>query len=692
MPSAILFVEWLAVRAAARLFRASDAAGDLIHAAAVFLLLSAAAMPIVKSVAALPGLAVMGIGFALGGAATAAYWRLAAVRAVVSILSPIALLSPGWFLFLSPASRFLVRWSPPRALTVRVGNPAPVVIVIFDEFSGISLMDRDRRIDRGRFPNLAALADDGVWFRNATTVSGETESAIPAVLTGNRPAPGVSEPCAAEYPNSLFTLLGKSHRVTAVEPLSSLCPDDLCGRPATQMPWLRRVRSYLIDAAVLECAILLPAEGPLAGPHVAGRFGCFLDQDGDAAWDDFRVRRREAFDAFLAKIRPEKRPALYFAHAVLPHQPWIYLPSGKEYLPMPLPRQLDRNTWVADGAIGWLRATECWTADPWAVAQARQRYLLQIAMVDRLVGRLIRRLKETGLYDRSLIVVTADHGVCFLPGQSLRSVGKATCPEIMPVPLVMKLPGGPRGVVSDRNVESIDILPTIAQALQVELPWKTEGGSALDPSLPERPRKEILVTGGTQPPLRWEAAFPEKDAALQRMLAGMGSGARQFRADQPARRTARPPVERLPHGGRAGWAGRTDRGRRPRAARSVRAASAVSSRGKAAGPFVAAPPGVRGRGRQRRRPRRDANVFHRRPGRLFHRHAAAGRPAARKKRRAVFRRFRPGRCDDPLAAGRGPLGDYLKTTSHRRGRRGTQGIRPSIHVLCVLCGEFRDNF
>ena len=36
-------------------------------------------------------------------------------------------------------------------------------MVIFDEFSGISLMDRDRRIDRGRFPNLAALADDGVW-------------------------------------------------------------------------------------------------------------------------------------------------------------------------------------------------------------------------------------------------------------------------------------------------------------------------------------------------------------------------------------------------------------------------------------------------------------------------------------------------------------------------------------------------
>ena len=61
----------------------------------------------------------------MGGTATAAYWRLAAVRAVVSILSPIALLSPGRrFLFLSPASRFLGRALVAAAgMAVHVGNP-----------------------------------------------------------------------------------------------------------------------------------------------------------------------------------------------------------------------------------------------------------------------------------------------------------------------------------------------------------------------------------------------------------------------------------------------------------------------------------------------------------------------------------------------------------------------------------------
>ena len=55
--------------------------------------------------------------------------------------------------------------------------------------------------------------------------------------------------------------------------------------------------------------------------------------------------------------------------------------------------------------------------DPWAVVQAQQRYLLQAAMVNRILGRLIDRLRQAGLYERSLIIVTADHGMSFVPGE-----------------------------------------------------------------------------------------------------------------------------------------------------------------------------------------------------------------------------------------------------------------------------------
>ena len=326
----------------------------------------------------------------VGGAATAAYWRLAAVRAVVSILSPIALLSPGWFLFLSPASRFLVRWSPPRALAVRVGNPAPAVMVIFDEFSGISLMDRDRRIDRGRFPNLAVLADDGVWFRNATTVSGETESAIPAVLTGNRPAPGASRALRGRVSLQPVHPVGQEpsgDRGGAADVALSGRPL----RPPGDADALAAASAVVSDRRRRPgVAILLPAEGPLAGPHVAGRWGCFLNQerrrlgrsDGPSPRGLRRIPREDS---------PGETAALYFAHAVLPHKPSDLSSLGQgvsTHAPAAAtrPQRVGRRR-----AIGWLRATECWTTDPWAVAQARQRYLLQIAMVDRLVGRLVQR-------------------------------------------------------------------------------------------------------------------------------------------------------------------------------------------------------------------------------------------------------------------------------------------------------------
>ena len=82
------------------------------------------------------------------------------------------------------------------------------------------------------------------------------------------------------------------------------------------------------------------------------------------------------------------------------------------------------------------------------------------------------------MFDRSLIVVTADHGVSFVPGQPFRGICQEIYPETLSVPLFVKLPGQHEGRASDRNVEAIDILPTIADVLKIRLPWETRGSSA----------------------------------------------------------------------------------------------------------------------------------------------------------------------------------------------------------------------
>jgi hypothetical protein len=106
-------------------------------------------------------------------------------------------------------------------------------------------------------------------------------------------------------------------------------------------------------------------------------------------------------------------------------------------------------------------------------------------------------LKKIDLYDRSLIVVTADHGASFKPGDFFRTVSSTNYPDIIHVPLFMKLPGKSSIAIIDKNVESIDILPTIAEALDIELKFQTDGKSALQewqsPRVNKRVHKSVFA-------------------------------------------------------------------------------------------------------------------------------------------------------------------------------------------------------
>ena len=98
---------------------------------------------------------------------------------------------------------------------------------------------------------------------------------------------------------------------------------------------------------------------------------------------------------------------------------------------------------------------------------------------DRFFGR-------SALLDRALLIVTADHGVAFTAGAPGRAPAPESYPEILFVPLFVKLPGQSRGAVSDVNAQAQDVLPTIAEALGVEIPWEIHGRPlhSLSPAAP----------------------------------------------------------------------------------------------------------------------------------------------------------------------------------------------------------------
>ena len=73
--------------------------------------------------------------------------------------------------------------------------------------------------------------------------------------------------------------------------------------------------------------------------------------------------------------------------------------------------------------------------------QSWQRHLLQAGAADKLVGEVIDRLKETGMYRRAMVVVMADHGVSFRMGSTdRRTIVPANARDIAPIPLFVKYP------------------------------------------------------------------------------------------------------------------------------------------------------------------------------------------------------------------------------------------------------------
>jgi hypothetical protein len=308
-----------------------------------------------------------------------------------------------------------------------------------------------------------------------------------------------------------------------------LCPPSLCVEPQDSIA--ARLAAIGADLGVVAAYVFLTPDlhTSLQLPDLSAAWAGFHDgADGDP--EDWNLttpaprkrgpERREVIERFIQRIGASgPQPALYFLHPQLPHQPWMLLPDGRvngtrARLPSP--------------------ARAAGRGDEWEIVQNLQRHLLQVGYIDHVVGRLVSRLKAIGLYDRALIVITADHGIAVTKGYHPRDFAPGIAAEIMRVPLIMKLPAGSAGLpydvetadgqrVSERNVESVDIAPTVAQVMGARLPWASDGTSFLDRTSPSRPEKRIWFASARKvksyPPHE-----PDIGPVLQRQLATFGDG------------------------------------------------------------------------------------------------------------------------------------------------------------------------
>jgi Sulfatase len=515
-PLAGLVLEAGAALVSARALRA-------LHLVLVAALAAVIALQIVRR-ALEPTAPALLVSAAAGAAFALIYARGSVVRTFVSVLLPVPLVFCAIFLFRAPLGALE---GTAKALTIPPPkHAAPVVLVVLDEFAEDSLLDGSRGIDAVRFPNFAALARTSTWYRAATSVHEHTPDAVPAILTGQDPKVGAL-PVAQDHPDNIFTLLGKSYRMNVYESVTQLCPQTLCARRRDSFG--DRLSSLADDLEVVYGHLVLPKrledrlasvtdtwQGFSAAEHddtaALARANLVLKGTGDVdreigrqMWQD----QRFISDRWVSGLQPSPAPTLYLTHLLLPHYPWRYLPDGKQY-----GNSLGIDGLDSDG--------DTWTSDPWVVEQGWQRHLLQVGFTDRLFGTLIATLKARGIWDKALVIVAADHGVSFRPGAHRRNVTAANFSDIAAVPLFVKLPHQRRGRIDDGAVETVDIVPTIAQVLGITLPYHVDGRSLLKP----HGDRQVVVRGAKGSSVAKTSVETERgrDATLRRQLALFGSG------------------------------------------------------------------------------------------------------------------------------------------------------------------------
>ena len=459
------------------------------------------------------------------GAGLAVLWlRAEPLRSFLNVLSPAPLVFLALFLFSSQISEIAFP-EEAKARTIGGVTQAPIVVVLLDELPVNTLVDDRGQIDAARYPGFAELAHDATWFKNAYTVYDSTERAQPAIMDGDLPDRD-RQPISSDHPNSIFSLFAKTHRMNVSEEATAVCSRDLCHDERLDESYGSRMSSMAEDLGLVWLHVVSPPEIEAKLASVSENWGNFggnadtattarrpLTDHGEMLNTRANLNggRPTRFQDWIDKIEPGRRPSLNLKHTLLPHVPWQYLPSGRNYQRLPNDAIPGLSNWAFK--------------DQGQLDVLLQRHYLQTGFTDLMLRRLWDKLKRDGMWDDSLIVVLADHGVAFPHDRQRRRLKPQTAAEIAPIPLLIKAPGQKKGKVDDAYVETIDVLPTIFDLLNVDPKVKMDGKSAFSDEVQHRDELRILIRN-TFEVLRIPADRFERDRQkiIERNLRLFGTG------------------------------------------------------------------------------------------------------------------------------------------------------------------------
>lgn len=113
----------------------------------------------------------------------------------------------------------------------------------------------------------------------------------------------------------------------------------------------------------------------------------------------------------------------------------------------------------------------------------RDLYDAEILYQDSLLSELFEYLNSSGLADNTIVILTADHGEELLEhgfiGHASTSEEATVYDEVVRIPLLIKIPGNPVALPMTKQVQQIDIMPTLFDLMDLKPQYPSQGQSLL---------------------------------------------------------------------------------------------------------------------------------------------------------------------------------------------------------------------
>jgi hypothetical protein len=522
-----------------------------VHYALVFVGLWAVVSVIARSVSFGPWVVDAVFTAVIAAGLLTAFLRLSVIQSWIALLSPLALVVALVF-GLSAMSVI----SPPEAEVLEIKtstspevtgpgtakDDVSVLWIVLDEAPLFSLLNSQGEVNAQRFPGFAELAATSTWYRNVLATSQTTTDAVPAMLTGKFPKSGVG-PVLANHPKNLFTLMNGHLSMDAHEVVTALCPKKVCSKVSvtggehianpsgiaseststtlaqedivttkSRTPF----SAFMKDAFVVVGHKVLPQglreklpaidegwggfgnadnieereEEPVdttvpAGPTTTLPLTEETKQNADnttvTEWEDGGPQTQiPVVEGAISRAAQADRPTLHFAHALIPHRPWVLAPDMRASVQLPADK---RSIQVLDGRRDRL-----------------QIHLSQYAATDVIISNMLSTMKKSANWNRTMIIVTADHGITFQKGEKHRETVNVKSPgtleDLYRVPLFIKYPDQNSAAVSDCTASPVDLLATVSAATGIDAGWTTDGAD-LRTACPQRSERTIIWPDGS---------------------------------------------------------------------------------------------------------------------------------------------------------------------------------------------------